>query len=52
MTPDHIKNCNVIVVGSVGMLGWEVVESLKSAGLKVRALDIPTVSQSNMQVMG
>ena len=43
MTPDHMKNCNVVVVGSGGMLGWEVVESLKSAGLKVAALDIPFI---------
>ena len=43
MTPDHIKNCNVVVVGSDGMLGWEVVESLKSAGLKVAPLDIPLI---------
>ena len=43
MTPDHMKNCNVVVVGSGGMLGWEVVESLKSAGHKVAALDIPLI---------
>ncbi|MGA3113212.1 MAG: dTDP-4-dehydrorhamnose reductase [Syntrophobacteraceae bacterium] len=38
-----MKNCNVVVVGSGGMLGWEVVESLKSAGHKVAALDIPLI---------
>ncbi|MGA2027340.1 MAG: dTDP-4-dehydrorhamnose reductase [Syntrophobacteraceae bacterium] len=43
MVPDHIENCNVVVVGSGGMLGWEVVESLKSAGLKVAALGIPLI---------
>jgi dTDP-4-dehydrorhamnose reductase len=45
--PDHMKNCNVVVVGSGGMLGWEVVESLKSAGLKVAALDIPVIDITN-----
>jgi dTDP-4-dehydrorhamnose reductase len=43
MTLDRIKNRNVVVVGSGGMLGWEVVESLKRAGLKVTALDIPLI---------
>ncbi len=43
MTRDHIKNRDVVVVGSGGMLGWEVVESVKSAGRKVAALDIPLI---------
>jgi dTDP-4-dehydrorhamnose reductase len=43
MTPDHIKNCNIIVVGSSGMLGWEVVESLKRGGFKAAPLDIPLI---------
>ncbi|MGO9022314.1 MAG: dTDP-4-dehydrorhamnose reductase [Syntrophobacteraceae bacterium] len=43
MTPDQMKNLNVVVVGSGGMLGWEVVESLKGAGLEVAALDIPLI---------
>jgi len=51
-----MKNCNIVVVGSGGMLGWEVVESLKSAGLKVAALDIPlidiTKSESVRSVLG
>jgi len=56
MTPGHMKNCNVVVIGSGGMLGWEVVESLKSAGLKVAALDIPfidiTKRDSTRSVLG
>ena len=43
MNPDHMKNCNVVVVGSGGMLGWEVVELLKGAGHNVAALDIPQI---------
>jgi len=43
MTPEDIKNCNIVVVGSSGMLGWEVVESLKNTGLSVAALDIPAI---------
>ncbi len=43
MTPDHMKNCNVVVVGSGGMLGWEAVESLTDAGFKVAPLDIPII---------
>src|SRR5208283_2197716 len=43
MSTDHMKNCNVVVVGSGGMLGCEVVESVKSAGRKVAALDIPLI---------
>jgi len=36
-------NRTVIVIGSLGMLGWEVVESLKTAGFAVAALDIPQI---------
>jgi dTDP-4-dehydrorhamnose reductase len=36
-------NCNVVVIGSKGMLGWELVELLKSVGFNVSALDIPQV---------
>ncbi len=38
-----MKHCNIVVLGSGGMLGWEVVESLKSSGLKACALDIPHI---------
>jgi dTDP-4-dehydrorhamnose reductase len=43
MTPEDSEKRSVIVIGSSGMLGWEVVDSLKSAGLKVVALDFPLV---------
>jgi dTDP-4-dehydrorhamnose reductase len=43
MSVEEIGNCNIIVVGSGGMLGFEVVESLKNAGLKVTALDFPLI---------
>jgi dTDP-4-dehydrorhamnose reductase len=51
-----MKDCNIVVVGSSGMLGWEVVESLKSAGLKVtplntRFIDI-TKRDSTRSVLG
>jgi dTDP-4-dehydrorhamnose reductase len=39
MTAEDIKNCNIVVVGRRGMLGSDVVESLKNAGLTVAALD-------------
>jgi len=49
MTRDHIKNCDVVVVGSGGMLGCEVVESLKSAGHKVAPLGIPLINITKRQ---
>ncbi len=39
MTSEDIKHCNIVVVGRRGMLGRDVVESLKNAGLTVAALD-------------
>ena len=39
MTSEDVENCNIVVVGRRGMLGREVVESLKNAGLTVAALD-------------
>ena len=39
MASEDIKNCNIVVVGRRGMLGRDVVESLKNAGLTVAALD-------------
>ncbi len=49
MTSDHIKNCNVVVVGGGGMLGWEVVELLKKSGFTVTALDIPEIDITKPQ---
>ena len=43
MTPEDREKRSVVVVGSGGMLGGELVESLKSAGLGVVALDFPLV---------
>jgi dTDP-4-dehydrorhamnose reductase len=43
MTPEDKGKRGVIVVGSGGMLGSEVVESLKNAGFEVAALDFPLV---------
>ncbi len=40
---DYNADCSVVVVGSGGMLGWEVVGSLKSAGLKVESLHTPQI---------
>ncbi len=39
MTREVAENRNIIVVGSRGMLGGEVVESLRNAGLRVVALN-------------
>ncbi|SPF42703.1 dTDP-4-dehydrorhamnose reductase [Syntrophobacter sp. SbD1] len=40
---------NVVVVGSGGMLGWEVVELLKKSGFTVTALDIPEIDITKPQ---
>lgn len=47
MTPEDSAKRSVIVVGSGGMLGSEVVGSLKSAGIQVVALDFPLVDITN-----
>jgi len=56
MSSDRKPNGCIVVVGNNGMLGWEVVESLKRAGLQVAALDIPiidiTKGQSVRSVLG
>jgi dTDP-4-dehydrorhamnose reductase len=39
MTSEDVKNCNIVVVGRRGMLGRDVVGSLKNTGLTVAALD-------------
>jgi dTDP-4-dehydrorhamnose reductase len=43
MSSEDIKNCNIVVVGRRGMLGSEVVESLKNAGFTVAALGTPEI---------
>jgi dTDP-4-dehydrorhamnose reductase len=47
MTSNRKTNGCVVVVGNNGMLGWEVVESVKKAGLEVAALDIPFIDITN-----
>lgn len=39
MSLEDVRNRNIIVLGSRGMLGWEVVECLKKAGFGVAALN-------------
>jgi len=56
MSSRHETNGCIVVVGNNGMLGWEVVESLKGAGLQVAAVDIPVIDitkgQSVRSVLG
>jgi dTDP-4-dehydrorhamnose reductase len=49
MTPEDSGKRNVVVVGSGGMLGWEVVECLKSAGFDVVTLDFPVIDITNRE---
>jgi dTDP-4-dehydrorhamnose reductase len=49
MTAEDSTRRSVIVVGSSGMLGWEVIELLNKSGFEVIELDYPVVDIADRQ---